>query len=161
MSEYPFTSVTTSVRFAIVFIRSQLPFSPLLYTGSARLSPVVVEQRQTDAYEGQQQVQREQVGVVQRPAQLGHVVRQQRERDHHRLAHLQTVHPRQDVDGVGAEHRQHAHVHVVQRSCGRERGRSVEGLDIQCGKARNVYALRQGERKTEARLNRTSGSVLA
>ena len=90
----------------------KLPHSPT--TTIQHPSPVMIEQRQTDADERQQEVQREQVCVVQGPAQLRQVVYQQRERDHHGLARLQTVHARQDVDGVSAEHRQQAHVHVVQ-----------------------------------------------
>lgn len=32
-------------------------------------------------------------------------------------AHLDPVDPREDVDAVGAERRQHRHVHIVQRTC--------------------------------------------
>ena len=38
-------------------------------------------------------------------------------RDEEGLSRLDAVDPGQDVDGVGAEHSQHAHVNVVQNTC--------------------------------------------
>lgn len=52
-------------------------------------------------------------------------------RDEQGLSRLDAVDPCQDVDGVGAEHGQHAHVDVVQNTCRPEDGHTSRAT-VQC-----------------------------
>ena len=49
--------------------------------------------------------------------EFNEVVQEDRQTDDPGLSHFQSIDPRQNVDGVGAKHSQHAHVHIVQHTC--------------------------------------------
>ena len=52
-----------------------------------------------------------------RPGQLNQVEEEDRASNDSRLSHLNAIDPREDVDGISAEHRQHPHVQVVENTC--------------------------------------------
>ena len=75
------------------------------------------EQCQGDPEEGQEEVDGEHVLRTPGARQLQKVKGQDGGSDDHGLADLYAVDAGQDVDGVGAEHSQHTHVHVVEDTC--------------------------------------------
>lgn len=50
------------------------------------------------------------------PSQLHQIEADDGEGYHHCLSHLQPIDAGEDVDGIRAEHCQHAHVHIVQET---------------------------------------------
>lgn len=80
--------------------------------------PVVAPQRQTDADEGEQHVQREEMGVRrrmrERAEQVEGVVEHEQEGDDEGLGDFDAVYAREDVDAVRAEDGDCGHVDVVE-----------------------------------------------
>jgi len=77
----------------------------------------VFQQGKGDSDERQDKVDGEQVLGSPRPGQLNQVEEEDRTSNDRRLSHLDAIDPREDVDGIGAEHRQHPHVQVVENTC--------------------------------------------
>ena len=77
-------------------------------------SPVMLQQCQRHGDEGCDEVDGEDVLGAPGAGQLDQVEEEDGGGDDDRLAHLHPVDARQDVDGVGAEHGQHAHVDIVE-----------------------------------------------
>ena len=74
------------------------------------------EEADTGGYVGSQQVEREPV-VVSQPSRQGHQVEDgDAGGDDDALSDLKTVNTGQDVDGVGTEYSQHAHVEIVEEA---------------------------------------------
>lgn len=85
----------------------------------ARRVPVVVPERQRDADEGEQEVEREEVGVGGRVrvggegGEVEEVVEGDEEGDHDGLGDFDAVDAGEDVDRIGAEDGEGSHVGVV------------------------------------------------
>nr|CAD7573963.1 unnamed protein product [Timema californicum] len=95
------------------------PTASLVLTDSSQLTSdsqhlVEAQERQRSPQVGQHEIQRELLGLPKVPPQLHQVEKYDRPSNDDGLAHLQPVDARQDVDSVGAEHRQHTHVQIVQ-----------------------------------------------
>ncbi len=78
-------------------------------------SPVVFEKSRGDCNEGDNEVEGEGVLGAITPLQLNQVEGDYGEGDDEGLSYLHSIDTGQDVDGVGTEHSQHAHVHIVQQ----------------------------------------------
>lgn len=82
-------------------------------------SPIVFEQRQGNSEEGEEKKYWEEVlvnwNLVDKA--LHYVEGENAGCNHSRLASLQTIDTSQNIDGIGAEHCQHTHVNVVEKSC--------------------------------------------
>lgn len=85
----------------------------------ARGVPVQSQDRQRAAQEGEDEVEREEVVVVERavgPApELDRIVGEHRDRDHDGLPALEAIHTGEDVDRVGAEDGEAGHEPVAAR----------------------------------------------
>mmetsp|Transcript_39928 Transcript_39928/g.105497 ORF Transcript_39928/g.105497 Transcript_39928/m.105497 type:complete len:323 (+) Transcript_39928:329-1297(+) len=85
-----------------------------------RRVPVVAHQRERDAKEGENEVEREEVVVVERPfgpaVDLDHVVDEDRQCDHNSLPRLEAIDSREDVDRVGAKDGEACHEEIVQET---------------------------------------------
>ena len=86
-------------------------------TCDRKASPVVFEQSQRYGQERKDNVERECVLRGLDASQLNDIEGQYGEGYDDRLTHFNTIDTSKNVDGVGAEHSQHAHIHVVQQVC--------------------------------------------
>lgn len=96
----------------------------------ARRVPVMGQQGEADAQEGQHEEEREEVGVGGRVRvgsdEVEDVVEDQQAGDHDALRHLDAVDPSQDIDTIRAEDAERGHVDVVE-------GTEVEKLAASVG----------------------------
>lgn len=80
------------------------------------LSPIVLQQRQRRPDIRHDEEQTEPVLLPHRPRQFQDVKYRNRPRNHDALSNFQSIHSSEDVDRVGAENGQHAHVNVVEKA---------------------------------------------